>query len=174
MILSAEKLAEVLPAGVTLRPVVGSDTEHLCALYASTRIEELAPLLWDDAMKAAFLASQFEAQTAHYDRHYPKAERLVIESNGVFAGRLYLDDLGSEIRVVDIALLPAYRGRGIGRVLIGEVQRAAEALGKGVGIHVEKHNPARRLYVRLGLEPTSEFGVYDFLLWRPPGESSPG
>jgi ribosomal protein S18 acetylase RimI-like enzyme len=43
----------------------------------------------------------------------------------------------------------------------------ADAAGKAVSIHVEKNNPARRLYERLGFVVAGEQGVYDRLEWRP-------
>ena len=46
----------------------------------------------------------------------------------------------------DIALLPAWRGRGLG----GRCLQALVDQGRALGIQVELHNPARRLYERLG------------------------
>ena len=41
----------------------------------------------------------------------------------------------------------------------------ARAAGKALTIHVEKNNPAMRLYRRLGFVPTGEHGVYDLMRW---------
>ena len=43
----------------------------------------------------------------------------------------------------------------------------AKDSGKPVTIHVEKYNPAMRLYERLGFTPSADRGVY-VLLERPP------
>ena len=40
------------------------------------------------------------------------------------------------------------------------------ATGRAVSIHVEKQNPAMRLYKRLGFETIEDKGVYDLLEWR--------
>ena len=45
-----------------------------------------------------------------------------------------------EIRIVDIALLPEYRGAGIGTPLLGELEDEAAAAGKPLSIHVERLN----------------------------------
>ena len=89
----------------------------------------------------------------------------VILTNGA---RLYVDRRKSEIRLVDIALLPELRRRGAGTRLIVELQREAEASGRTLTIHVERFNPARALYDRLGFREIGEAGeVYRLLEWRP-------
>ena len=149
-----------LPSGITLRPVSSSDRDFLLHVYASTREEELAPVPWTDAQKAAFIEQQFEAQDRHYREHYAGASLDVVEWDGAPAGRLYVARWSDEIRIIDITLLPEFRGRGIGtRLLRGLLDEAARARRR-VSIHVEKHNPALRLYARLGFAPIADRGVY--------------
>jgi ribosomal protein S18 acetylase RimI-like enzyme len=136
-------------------------------VYASTRAEELAVVPWDDAQKEAFLRSQFEAQDAWYREHYADASFDVILVDGQPAGRLYVLRRDAEIRIVDIALLPEYRGNGIGTTLLRDLLAEADAAGKRVTIHVERFNPALRLYERLGFCIAEDKGVYLFLE-RPP------
>ena len=139
----------------------------LCALYRSTREEEMAQVPWSDAEKQQFITMQFEAQHAHYQTHYPEADWLVVERGGQPVGRLYLERWPSEHRIIDIALIPAARGQGFGSAILRDVMDEAAAAEKGVGIHVEKTNPAMRLYQRLGFEVVEDKGVYDLLLWTP-------
>ena len=134
---------------VRLRLATAVDEPLLRAVYASTRAEELALTDWSDEQKAAFCDQQFTAQDAHYRAHYPTAEFLIIEVNGVPVGRLYVDRWAREIRIMDIALLPEHRGHGVGARLLRELQTEACAAGKTLTIHVEKFNPAMRLYLRL-------------------------
>ena len=142
------------------------DREFLVQLYASTRLEELAPVHWSQAQKLQFLRAQFEAQDCHYRTHYADTKRRVIRRDGKRAGRLYLQYRDDELRIVDIALLPEYRGRGIGTELLTRVLNEARASGKAVRIHVEKNNPAYRLYRRAGFGKIEDKGVYDLLEWR--------
>ena len=144
----------------TLRPARPEDREHLLAVYASTRAQELAPVPWTDAQKAAFVKMQFDAQDVHYKEHYEGATYEVIEVDGVPAGRLYLHRTPKEIRLVDIALLPSFRGKGIGTRLLAELIVEAKAKSVPLTIHVEIFNPARRLYERLGFAPVEEHGVH--------------
>jgi ribosomal protein S18 acetylase RimI-like enzyme len=118
---------------------------------------------WDDAQKDAFLRMQFEAQDAWWREHYEGATFGVIVVDGEPAGRLYLHRGRSEIRIVDIALLPEHRGSGIGTSLLPDLLAEADASGKSVTIHVERLNPALRLYERLGFELAEDKGVYLFL-----------
>lgn len=147
----------VAPQGVTVRRRTPADTEFLAALYASGRAEELAAVPWPEEGKRAFLRSQFDAQTAHYDQHYADAEFLVVEQASHAIGRLILWWGDTDTRVVDVALLPAHCGRGIGTALMKAV--LAQVRGS-VSIHVEHNNPALRLYQRLGFTVEADTGVY--------------
>jgi ribosomal protein S18 acetylase RimI-like enzyme len=143
-----------------LRPVGVDDREFLLRVYASTREEELRLVDWSDEQKATFVRQQFEAQDAYYREHYHAATFDVIEIDGEPAGRLYVARWDDEIRIVDIALLPEHRARGIGTSLLRELLEEAASSRKRLSIHVELNNPARRLYERLGFVSVEERGVY--------------
>lgn len=151
---------------VTLRPATPEDEAFLYRVYAGTRQEELARTGWDETQKEAFLRMQFEAQSRHYREHYAGAEFSVVLADGRPAGRLYVARWPEETRIVDIALLAEHRGRGIGTRLLNDLVSESEASGKPLSIHVERFNPALRLYGRLGFEVVEDRGVY-LLLWRP-------
>jgi len=157
-------------AGLTFRPITDADLPFLARLYASTRMEELAVTDWSDTQKASFLRSQFDAQHSHYQKHYQGSDFFVVERARIAIGRLYLARWRSEHRIVDIALLPAHRGRGLGNALLSDLLDEAARAGKAVTIHVEKFNPAMSLYRRLGFVAAGEEGAYDLMRWVP----SPG
>lgn len=154
--------------GVVLRPVREDDLPFLAEVYAGTRREEVARLPWAVEEREAFLRQQFEAQHRHYQDHHGSADFLVVERGGEPVGRLYLDWREDEVRIVDIALLPAARGRGLGGALLREVLERAAEEGRVARIHVERENPALRLYRRLGFRVIDDRGVYLFLEWPPP------
>lgn len=160
-------------ANVTLRPEREEDEGFVYRVYASTRIEELSVTDWTPETKEAFLRMQFAAQVSHYRNHYAESDFSIVEVDGVAAGRIYVGRWPEEIRIIDIALLPDYRRRGIGSKLINEVLAEAEEAGKPVTIHVEKFNPARRLYARLGFRQIQDKGVYLLLCWSPDSCSKP-
>jgi ribosomal protein S18 acetylase RimI-like enzyme len=152
---------------IRLRPKREADRPFLAVLYASTRAMELAIVPWTDEQKQTFLQWQFEAQTSHYDQHYAGADFMIIEREGVPIGRLYLDRGPLEIEIVDIALLPEFRGCGLGTRLLRDVLREGEESGKSVKIYVEHFNPARHLYDRLGFQHVDTNGVYHVMKWMP-------
>lgn len=151
-----------------LRPASDDDHELLFEIYASTRAGEMRIVPWTDEQKESFLRMQFRAQDAHYRTYLPGTDRRLIVEDGVPIGRLYVDDRPDEIRIVDITLLPAARGRGVGAHLLRTVLERARTAGKPASIHVERQNPARRLYDRLGFLPVEEGDVYVLMRWVPP------
>lgn len=166
-------MAPVCSARVTLRPTAPADSEFLFRVYASTRRVELAAVAWSEEEKAAFLRGQFTAQTAFWAGQYERPDFRVIEVDGEPAGRFYLDRGEREIRVVDIALLPEYRGAGTGTRLLRELIEEAGSAERSVTLHVEIFNPARRFYERLGFRPVEERGAY-LLMRRAPAETAGG
>ncbi len=154
-------------AGLILRPETAEDLEFLYHLYASTRADEMAAVDWTPEEKEAFLRLQFAAQRGHYREHYRDSRFDVIEREGEAIGRLYVARRRDDIRVVDIALMPEHRGQGLGGGLMRALLDEAAAAGKSVSIHVELHNPALRLYQRLGFQAKGEDdGVYRLMEWR--------
>ena len=154
--------------GISVRPMRDEDLAFVAALYASTRAEEVASTGWPAEQQQAFLAQQHRAQHHHYRTYYPDAEWLILERGGEAVGRLYVDEWEGLVRIIDISLLPQARGQGIGGAILKDVLEAAAAEGKAVSIHVEVHNPARRLYERLGFEPVEDKGIYIEMVRRPP------
>lgn len=155
----------VAGSGLLLRPETADDRPFLANLYASTRMEELAQTGWPEDAKRDFLGQQFTAQHAHYMRHYPGAEWLVVEHEAAAIGRLYFVHWSRECRIIDIAFLPHARGKGFGSAALRDL--IDQAGDKIVSIHVERMNPALSLYRRLGFEIAEDKGVYLFLERRP-------
>jgi ribosomal protein S18 acetylase RimI-like enzyme len=161
---------QVPAKGIELRPVEPDDGEFLYRVYASTRQEELAPTGWSEALIETFLRQQFEAQSRYYRENYSETSFDVILADGRPIGRLYVARWPEEIRIVDIALLPEFRGAGIGTKLLEDLISESEASAKPLSIHVERFNPALRLYERLGFREIEDKGVY-LLMQRASGTS---
>lgn len=150
------------------RPAVfegeSNDLDFLRELYASTRREELAPTGWPQDQVEVFLAQQFEAQHSFYLESFSSTDfDLILSSDEKPIGRLYLDEREDEFRIVDIALLPEFRGKGIGGAILKTIIDRAFAVGKAVRIHVEQQNPAMSLYKKLGFQLVEEKGVYHLM-----------
>lgn len=154
-----------------LRPVTPADREFLRALYRSTREQELAPVPWTEEAKRVFLDSQFDLQDAEYRRAYPAGHFDVIELDDAPVGRLYVHEGPCDSRIVDLALVPESRGKGIGTQLLAALAHDADRRRRTLSIHVESFNlGARRLYERIGFVLSEDKGVY-LLLLRQPGKA---
>ena len=156
-----------MPADLSLRlrPLTPEDTSFLARVYASSRAEELALTSWSEEQKEIFCRRQFDAQSAYYAANYPDALFQVIERDGEPIGRLYVARWEKEIRIVDITLLPEFRGSGIGTKLLRDLQDEARGAGKSLTIHVERFNRALTLYQRLGFRQVEDKGVYLLMRW---------
>jgi GNAT superfamily N-acetyltransferase len=151
---------------IEFRPITKDDMDFLREVYASTRELELRQTDWSDEQKKAFIDMQFNAQHAFYMQNYYDATFEVISYKGAPAGRLYLLKSPKELLIVDISLLPGFRGQGIGSEILGQLMREAAQTGRSLLIHVEKFNPALRLYTRLGFKAIEDKGVYLYMEWK--------
>ncbi|SDE06885.1 GNAT family N-acetyltransferase [Aquimonas voraii] len=157
------------PAALTLREETGHDLALLRSLYASTRSEELARSGWTDIQQQAFIDQQFNAQRSHYRQHYPGAVFFVIEHAGAGIGRLYLHWGREELRLMEITLLPDWRGRGVARQLMRQMLDWSAERSLPITLHVEPFNPAHAWYLRLGFDTLEVRGVYHFMRRAPQG-----
>jgi ribosomal protein S18 acetylase RimI-like enzyme len=153
---------------VALRPERPDDEDFLLELYASTRLEEMALAGWDAAARALFVKMQFNAMRQGYAGMFPRAQFsiLLLQDNSI--GRMVVNRVAHEIRLVDLALLPDCRGRGLGTGLLQSLLAEACEAGKPVRLQVLKTNRAVRLYARLGFLQTGGDGLYDEMEWLPP------
>ncbi|MEA3033046.1 MAG: hypothetical protein QOH86_1062 [Sphingomonadales bacterium] len=156
---------------IAYRPFTDADLPLIERLYVSTREAEVAQTGWPEDVQRAFLAQQFRAQHSHYQTHYYDMEWLIIERAGQPIGRLYLFEAKDEYEIVDITIGPEARGEGIGAAILEDLFDLARPTGKRVSIHVEKNNPARRLYLRMGFVMVEDQGVYDLMAWEPAAAS---
>jgi len=152
--------------GVSLRPVVAEDEAFLIRVFASTREIERHAVEWSDEAWGDFIRVQFEAQRRHYTTNFTPSEHRIVLCEAEPIGRVWIHRDASEIRLLDIAILPSHRGRGIGTCLIRRLQ--AEAKEADVPLHhsVELQNEAaRRLYERLGFRPIALHGLHLLMEW---------
>jgi ribosomal protein S18 acetylase RimI-like enzyme len=158
-------------AGISFRRITDDDLEFLARVHASSRVDEFAAAPWPESQKAAFVHVQFNLQHMHLQKKHPDADWLIVMRGGEDIGRLYVVRWPAEHRILDLALLPQYRGKGTGEALLCDLMDEAAALGRAVSIHVEKHNPATRLCRRLGFTVDEDEGLYNLLRWKAPRTS---
>jgi ribosomal protein S18 acetylase RimI-like enzyme len=156
------------PGTLDRRPVADGDEDLLLKVFASTREEELAAVDWSDEQKEAFLRHQLVAQKTDYDSRFPDAQHDVLLLDGEPIGQIWIGRSDAEIRLLDIAILPEYRRRGVGTILLKELQEEASRAGKPLCHCVYKGNqPAFIFYERLGFVVTGDLGLYVQMEWNP-------
>jgi ribosomal protein S18 acetylase RimI-like enzyme len=138
-------------AGISLHTASAGDTEFLMSVYASTRQEEMASWGWDPKQQASFIRMQFDVRHRGYLAAYPTAETSLISVGDIPVGSIIIFRGTGEIRLLDIALLPESRGRGIGAELIRMLISEATRSGSPLRLSVRRGNRAAHLYERLGL-----------------------
>lgn len=132
------------------RQAAPSDEPFLRDLYACVRWPELVDVPWSVAEKRAFCDMQYTLQDRYYREQFPDTEWLIVVERGLPVGRIYIARASDEITILDIALLPEARGRGLGTRLMRDVLDEADRTQRRVSLFTEPDNPARRLYTRLG------------------------
>ncbi|MCH7677610.1 GNAT family N-acetyltransferase [candidate division KSB1 bacterium] len=149
---------------VKLRPITPEDEDFLYRVYAGTR-EDIAQLNWDQKQQEKFLKLQFMAQHKQYKAQFCDADFQIILEDERPVGRFYVNRTEGEIRIVDIALLPEFRGKGMGSTLLKQVLAEGTQKRLPVRIHVQQSNPAFHLYQRLGFQKIDENGIYYLMEW---------
>jgi ribosomal protein S18 acetylase RimI-like enzyme len=152
---------------VTLRPANAADDPFLYQLFEATHGQQFALLPLEPTQREALVRMQFDAQRSGYRAQHPAAEDFIIVSDGAPAGRVWLDDISpSVLHVLDIAILPRHRGRGVGSVVLRRAMEQAASAGKAVTLNVALMNVrAIEFYRRLGFEVTSGGDVYVEMRW---------
>jgi ribosomal protein S18 acetylase RimI-like enzyme len=151
---------------LTLRPVTSDDEDFLIGVYAGTRAEEVAGLPWDANQRDSFMRMQFAAQQQDYQRRFPDSDHRLLLLDGRRAGRVYLARSENEIRILDIALVPEHRNKGIGTRIIKDLLTESSQSRKPVRVYVEQFNPALGLFERLGFSRAEDIGTHFLLEWR--------
>jgi [ribosomal protein S18]-alanine N-acetyltransferase len=114
------------------------------------RLVELETELFADA---AWSAETWWAELAGR----PRRSYVVLEGGDGIEGYAGVDLGGDVADVMTLAVVPGWRGRGLGDLLVGELVRRAGKSGAGsVMLEVRADNgPALRLYERHGFEEVS-------------------
>jgi ribosomal protein S18 acetylase RimI-like enzyme len=164
-----ETLEVASPLGaLTLRPEHDQDGDFRYRLFCASRQPEFALMLAPPVYQQV-MAHQFRAQTVGYRTQFPQARFDIIMLDGQPIGRIVVDRPGSLLHIVDQAIVPELRGRGIGTAIMRALMDEARAAGLPVQLEVSSENdPSFRLYDRLGFVPIAHFPFYIQMEWRAP------
>ena len=153
-----------------LRPATPDDEAFLVEVYSKNREHEFAFAGWDEAALQQFLEMQYRMRKSAQAMQYEAPEYWVIESDASRVGALITSRTPDELKLVDIAILPDYQGRGLGGTVISELQRQAMEAGVPIVLHVDLTNPrARTLYEKMGFRVTIDLSTmpiyYPVTVW---------
>jgi GNAT superfamily N-acetyltransferase len=145
-------------SGFSLRTATGDDAEFLADML-------VAAVNWDPARQQVSREQVLgDRQTAHYVEGWPREGDLgavAVDAGGLPIGAVWLrllsaDDPGygfvaADVPELSLGVVPHWRGRGVGRALLTEMARQAEASGfTRMCLSVERANRARGLYADEG------------------------
>jgi ribosomal protein S18 acetylase RimI-like enzyme len=156
-----------MQAAVELRKACSDDLPFLFSLHCDVRGPEVAAWGWPALQQEAFLRMQFEAQRRSYLAAYPESLHHIVCLEGIAIGRRLVAGDSEGMHLVDISLLGAYRGRGIGTQLILQLMRECQAKSSELRLQVLRGSPALRLYRRMGFREASSDPMYIQMAWAP-------
>ncbi len=153
---------------ITIRPATPADAPVLFALFAEEKTAELAGLGLAAEQLQPLLEMQYRGREFSYSQAAANlADDVLCLSDGTAVGRILIDRRADGIRVMDVAVLAAYRNRGIGTQALEQVQQAAQKASLPVRLRVMKQSAAGRLYQRLGFAAVSSDAISMELHWHP-------
>lgn len=149
---------------IACRAATPDDEPFLRSVIYRWVSEELGAANWPASLRDSILDTQYRAREASQRAAFPHASNEIIEVDGVPCGWIASAVLPSELRLIDVAMLPEHRRKGIGSEVIREVLDRAAARNLPVTLHVHANNrDAIRLYSNLGFEPVSEDQTHVFM-----------
>jgi ribosomal protein S18 acetylase RimI-like enzyme len=145
---------------VNLRPESTVDEPLVRRLILETVTDELGASAWPEPMRGHLLGIQYTARRHSHRANHPAAASQVIQADGVDVGWALVNTMPHEVRVVEIMILPEWRGSGIGTAVLNEILVIAARARKPVRLNVNVMNQgALRLYTRLGFRKIAEDAV---------------
>lgn len=148
-------------AQLELRPTGSDDQDFARNLFASTYAHELADL---GDVATALLEQQYQAWLQNLAQ-YPRLRDEMIVLRETPIGRLVIAETKTQIRLVDIAIDPAFRRRGIGTHILRSLQARATEQRRPIELRVRRSNRAQSLYARLGFQVRASDAAHLVLRW---------
>lgn len=153
---------------IVLRPEREQDAAFLADLFRTTAGRDLSLMPVNEATKEALLRMQFASQTATYRAQFPAARFDIVEQGDEPIGRIVLDPGTEAGRIVDIALVPDRRARGLGTAILAAVLERFARRGQPVQCQVLAGNePSLRMFQRVGFRQVDHVPPFLHLEWRP-------
>lgn len=163
--------------GHGLRPAADADEDLVFTVFC-TLWEREAAAMPNPALVQHFLRIQYATQADRLEGRFPGLSRWVVTvpRGGKPAGVLLLHRAPEVLTLVDLTLLPAFRGSGIGTDVLLDLMAEARETGRLLSVRVDRRSErAGAICQRLGCRLVGVDDRDRFFEWRPgPGSLSPG
>jgi len=146
-----------------------ADDAFLDALYVETRLDEVLAWGFPPDVARSFLQAQAQIQRRAYALQFPGASTTILLEGERPVGRLIVARDLPGVRVVDISIVAAARGQGLGTWTLRQLFARTGPLGVPVRLRAAANGRARPLYQRLGFReagPVEQDGSVA-MEWRP-------
>lgn len=135
------------------------------AFYDSVRSHFLSLNLPESELNN-LLEFQYQAQKLDYEKNYPLISNNVILYNGERIGRLLYSTEHGDLHFIELAILTEFRSQGIGTKIIHWFFDKSRETNLPIRFYVEKINPAKRLYERLGFKVVADVNTHFQMEWK--------
>jgi ribosomal protein S18 acetylase RimI-like enzyme len=150
---------------LTLRPAQAADQSAIDQLYFACRAD-LHALPMPAEIIAHLIKQQQQIQAHGLSQQYPKAQTLVLAQGAQVLARIIFDTGSTDIRLIDIMVLPMVQRRGLARQLLRYLQQQAASQQLPLRLGVMKDNPkAIALYLSCGFRVSSEDYLEQQMQW---------
>jgi ribosomal protein S18 acetylase RimI-like enzyme len=150
----------------SIRPLIKADEPFLWEmLYQAIFVEEGQPSPPRDILAQPELAKYVAEWGKDGDDGFIAIDEQTSKPVGAVWLRLFSGDakgygyVADDVPELSMALLPEYRGQGIGSKLMVQMLDYASSKYSSVSLSVSRNNPALRLYERFGFRPVGTNGT---------------
>jgi ribosomal protein S18 acetylase RimI-like enzyme len=152
---------------ITTRAATEEDDAFLFGLFRAVRLPEFAHAGLAPAQLDLLMSIQYAGQKQTYGAEYPGGNEVVL-LDGEAIGRIWLYRGTTEHHLVDIALMPEFRNRGVGTALMKDAIAGARAAGLRLRCSVAATNAGSlRFHQRLGFQVAGQDDLYYDLALEP-------
>lgn len=152
---------------LSLRPETPNDLQFRFDLFVRSRPPEWDQVRLPLEQLTQVMNQQFWAQTQTYLARFPDGRFDIVELDGQPIGRIVVNRTEERIHIVDQAIAPGMRNRGLGTAIMRQLMDEAAASGRIMSLKVSNANdPCMRLYSRLGFEVVEDTLEYIEMTWR--------
>lgn len=150
---------------LTLRPLQATDQNAIDQLYSACRTD-LQALPMPAEIISNLIRQQQQIQAHGLSQQYPAAQTLVLAQAEQILARIIFDTGATDVRLIDIMVLPMVQRRGLARQLLRYLQELAANHQLPLRLGVMKDNPkAISLYLSCGFQVSKEDYLEQQMQW---------